>query len=254
MNKNLDPSWLPVLQTEFEQDYFRQLETFVDRSRQTTTVYPNEQQVFRAFQLTPFDKTKVVILGQDPYHDEGQAHGLAFSVQSGTAYPPSLRNIFQELVEDLGVESPVSGDLTRWAQQGVLLLNTVMTVEAHRAHSHQKQGWERFTDNVIERLGTRQQHTVFILWGKPAQTKARLIDSRQHTVIGSPHPSPLAAYRGFFGSRPFFSSQSGPRRQRTNDSGLVALNRRIHWWPISVGPGRCSTLDCLGVADIVFSM
>lgn len=203
MNKNLDRSWLPLLETEFRQEYFQQLERFVDRRRKETRVFPDEQHVFRALELTPFEATRVVILGQDPYHDLGQAHGLAFSVRPGMAAPPSLKNIFRELVDDLDIQPPQSGDLTPWARQGVLLLNTVLTVEAKCAHSHQKRGWERFTDRVIELLGQRDRHTVFLLWGKPAQTKERLIDADRHTIVRSPHPSPLAAYRGFFGSRPF---------------------------------------------------
>ena len=203
MKKELDSSWLTVLEDEFRQDYFMDLEKFVDESREATDVFPAEENVFRAFQLTGYEETRVVILGQDPYHDTGQAHGLAFSVQDETKLPPSLKNIFKELNSDLGVTSPTLGDLSSWARQGVLLLNTVLTVAAHQANSHQKRGWEKFTDRVIQCLGARSQHTVFVLWGKPAQSKQTLVDSAVHTVLTAPHPSPLSAHRGFFGSRPF---------------------------------------------------
>lgn len=203
MKKELDPSWLELLNDDFDQEYFRELESFVDDARAHATVFPSEENVFHAFRLTGYEQTRVVILGQDPYHDDDQAHGLAFSVTEGIRHPPSLRNIFNELHADLGVAVSASGDLSPWARQGILLLNTVLTVEAHQPNSHRNQGWETFTDRVIAALGSRSQHTVFILWGKPAQTKAKWIDENRHTVLRAPHPSPLSAHRGFFGSRPF---------------------------------------------------
>lgn len=203
MNKEIPSCWKSLLESEFEKDYFRELESFVDRARATSTVFPADDQVFNAFRLTPFSQVKAVILGQDPYHDQGQAHGLSFSVQAGVKHPPSLKNIFKELQADLGVAIPDSGNLQPWGERGVLLLNTVLTVEAHQANSHQKRGWEEFTNRVICLLGSRTEHCVFVLWGKPAQSKAKLIDADRHTLIQSPHPSPLSAHRGFHGSRPF---------------------------------------------------
>ncbi|MEC9091119.1 MAG: uracil-DNA glycosylase [Planctomycetota bacterium] len=222
MKKNMGPSWNARVGDEFQQDYFQELEAFVDQARQGTTVFPGEEDVFRAFQLTPLDQVKVVILGQDPYHDHGQAHGLSFSVLEGNRHPPSLRNIFKELANDLGFTPPRSGNLGQWAQQGVLLLNTVLTVEAHRPHSHQKRGWEVFTDKIISVIGGRNQHTVFVLWGRPAQTKEKLIDGTVHTVIKSPHPSPLSASRGFFGSKPFSRSN-----QALKENGQKPVNWRL---------------------------
>lgn len=220
MKKEIGGSWEPYLQHEFDQPYFQKLEQFVDHERQTKQVFPAEDNVFAAFRLTPFDMTKVVILGQDPYHDVGQAHGLSFSVLDGVKHPPSLRNIFKELAFDQGTPTPVSGNLSGWAEQGVLLLNTVLTVEAHQANSHQKKGWETFTDAVIRLLGSREQHTVFVLWGKPAEKKEILIDVEKHTVIKSPHPSPLSARRGFFESRPF---------SRTNQALIDRGQQPIDW-------------------------
>jgi uracil-DNA glycosylase len=166
-------------------------------------VLPAINNVFNAFNKTPLENIKVVILGQDPYHGENQAHGLAFSVPEGVSFPPSLRNIFQEYNNDLGYALPTSGDLTKWADEGVFLLNTVLTVRAGKAHSHKEQGWETFTDAVIKLISEKKDHVVFILWGKPAQSKAKLIDSSKHLILTSPHPSPLSSYRGFFGSKPF---------------------------------------------------
>ena len=189
----------PILKTES----FRNLGSFLETEYAEQTVFPPVDDLFSAFRLTPLDKVRIVILGQDPYHDDGQAHGLAFSVRPGIPFPPSLRNIFRELHDDIGCAVPASGALIPWAKQGVLLLNTVLTVRAHHAASHQKHGWEQFTDGVISYLSSRGKPLIFVLWGAPAQKKKSLIDTARHTVIESVHPSPLSAYRGFFGSRPF---------------------------------------------------
>lgn len=180
-----------------------QLKNEVDLEYQTNQVFPQYEQIFHAFKLTPLNQVRVVILGQDPYHDDGQAQGLAFSVPDGMKLPPSLRNIFQELANDLGVEPPLSGDLSHWATQGVLLLNTSLTVRAHQANSHKNIGWQPLTDLVIQRLNQQSQPIIFVLWGKPAQKKRVLITNPQHYILEAPHPSPLSAYRGFFGSKPF---------------------------------------------------
>ena len=199
----LPKSWC-CLQSEVEQPYFRELMQFVDEQRKTQTVLPPQEQVFAALDATPYEKVKVLVLGQDPYHDIGQAHGLCFSVLPGLKkLPPSLRNIYKELESDLGVVPPEHGYLMSWAEQGVLLLNTVLTVRAHEANSHRKRGWEVFTDSVIKAVSAKERPVVFVLWGKPAQKKKSLIDSDRHVVIESPHPSPLSAHRGFFGSKPF---------------------------------------------------
>lgn len=193
---------------------------FVDDARTATTVFPAEADVFNAFRYCSFSDTKVVVLGQDPYHGEGQAHGLSFSVQHDQKLPPSLKNIFKELHQDVGCEN-VTGDLTRWAKQGVLLLNTVLTVESGKAHSHKNRGWESFTDFVIELVGQRKEPVVFILWGKPAEKKKQFIASH-HCVIISPHPSPLSAYRGFFGSKPFSMTNSALK-----EFGLTAIDWQL---------------------------
>ena len=198
---DLPPCWKSALKDEFASSYFQELSEFVAAERSQYEVFPPEEDVFNAFRLTPLSKVRVVILGQDPYHDVGQAHGLCFSVQPGVKLPPSLRNIYKELESDLGHEPASHGCLTSWAEQGVLLLNTVLTVRAHEANSHQKKGWETFTDSVLK-IVNEQPSVVFVLWGKPAQKKRSLIDDR-HLVIESAHPSPLSARRGFFGSRPF---------------------------------------------------
>lgn len=198
------PSWTPIVKPLFQQDFMKRLSHFVQQERANAVVFPPADLVFNALRLTPFDEVKVVILGQDPYHNIGQAHGLSFSVPAGIPHPPSLRNIFAELVTDIpGFEVPVSGDLTRWAQQGVLLLNATLTVRAHEAGSHQRRGWEDFTDHIIREISQRLEHVVFILWGSYAQKKAQLVDSSKHLVLRSVHPSPLSVYRGFFGSKPF---------------------------------------------------
>jgi uracil-DNA glycosylase len=202
MHVALPPSWLAVLQTELEQPYFHQLSAFVDQERRRYDVYPPEEEVFAAFQMTPYEQVRVVLLGQDPYPGKGQAHGLAFSVRPGVPLPPSLRNIFIELHHDLGCKIPNNGCLIPWARQGVLLLNTVLTVRAGQPNSHRGKGWEKFTDAVIRALGQRPQPMVFLLWGSQAQKKVRLIDVQRCPVLKAGHPSPLSA-RHFFGSRPF---------------------------------------------------
>ncbi|MCX6074482.1 MAG: uracil-DNA glycosylase [Campylobacterales bacterium] len=201
--ESLDTSWRKVLKKEFSKVYFLELQNFLLNEEKNYTLFPHPHNVFNAFNLTPFENVKVVILGQDPYHGEGQSHGLAFSVQQGTKIPPSLQNIFKELVEDTGGETPQSGDLTHWAQQGVLLLNTLLTVRSAEPLSHQNRGWEQFTDAVIKTLSTQCEHLVFILWGAPAAKKTALIDGTKHLILKAPHPSPLSSYRGFFGSKPF---------------------------------------------------
>lgn len=203
MDVRIEESWKQRLQTEFDQSYFEQLTRFVHQEYATHTVYPPGKQIFAAFDSCPFEQVKVVILGQDPYHEPRQAHGLCFSVNDGIPFPPSLQNIFKEIESDLGIPVPASGDLTRWAQQGVLLLNTTLTVRAHQAASHQGKGWETFTDAVIHKLAEEREHLVFILWGSYAQRKGEFIDSRRHLVLKSPHPSPLSAHRGFFGNHHF---------------------------------------------------
>lgn len=208
INLQIDDSWNEHLLSEFKQPYFLKLISFLDFEFKTQSIYPPEHKIFNAFNLTPFHKLKVVILGQDPYHGEGQAHGLAFSVQDGVALPPSLRNIFQEYSSDLGYEIPINGNLTSWAKEGVFLLNTVLTVRANEAHSHKGMGWEVFTDSVIRLISEKKENVVFILWGNPAQQKAKFIDESKHLILKAPHPSPLSSYRGFFGSKPFSRTNS----------------------------------------------
>lgn len=199
----IETSWQEKLQQEFDEPYFEELIEFVRREYAQGTCYPPGNLIFNAFNLCPLSQVKVVLIGQDPYHEPGQAHGLCFSVNDGVPFPPSLRNIFQEIQADLGTPVPASGNLTRWAEQGVLLLNATLTVRAHAAASHQKHGWERFTDAVIRLVSAECEHVVFILWGSYAQSKAALIDSTKHCVLRSAHPSPLSAYRGFFGNHHF---------------------------------------------------
>lgn len=203
MNVRIEESWKRRLQDEFDKDYFVKLTDFVRSEYATTTVYPPGSQMFSAFDACPFDKVKVVILGQDPYHEPRQANGLCFSVNDGIMFPPSLQNIFKEIESDLGISIPKSGDLSRWASQGVLLLNATLTVRAHQAGSHQNRGWEQFTDAVIHRLAEEREHLVFILWGSYAQRKGDFIDRSKHLVLKSPHPSPLSAHRGFLGNKHF---------------------------------------------------
>ncbi|GGH02203.1 uracil-DNA glycosylase [Pedobacter zeae] len=205
MSAALEPGWLAVLEEEFEKDYMKSLKSFLlEEKNKGVTVYPKGADIFNALNTTPFDKVKVVILGQDPYHGAGQAHGLSFSVQRGVAVPPSLKNIYKELESDIeGFKSPNHGHLTHWAEQGVLLLNATLTVRASEAGSHQNRGWEIFTDEIIKALSQKREHIVFLLWGKYAQQKATLIDQKKHYVLTAAHPSPFSAYNGFFGSKHF---------------------------------------------------
>jgi uracil-DNA glycosylase len=201
---HIEDSWKKYLSDECQKPYFVDLRTKVrDAYEHEAGVFPSPRDVFRAFDLCPFDEVKVVILGQDPYHGKGQAHGLCFSVPNGVAVPPSLRNIYKELRDDVGKVIPMGGDLTHWATQGVLLLNATLTVLEGRAGSHQGLGWETFTDAVIKKISDEKEHVVFILWGRYAQSKSGLIDENKHCVLKAPHPSPLSAYAGFFGSKPF---------------------------------------------------
>ncbi|HYI63147.1 MAG TPA: uracil-DNA glycosylase [Acidimicrobiales bacterium] len=195
--------WNPVLKAELAKPYFAQLRTFVDQERRRHPVFPPAEDVFAALHLTPYSEVKVLILGQDPYHGPGQAHGLCFSVQPGVAIPPSLANIYAELESDLGIPAPDHGNLEAWARQGVLLLNATLTVRARQAASHQGKGWETFTDEVIRAVAAKEERVVFVLWGSSARRKKALVDASRHVVIESPHPSPLSAHRGFLGSRPF---------------------------------------------------
>lgn len=203
MNVRIDESWRQVLQPEFDKPYFEQLTSFVRDEYARTAIYPPAGQIFNAFDHCPFHKVKVVIIGQDPYHEPGQANGMCFSVAPGVPMPPSLVNIFKEIQTDLGKPLPADGDLTRWADQGVLLLNATLTVQAHYAGSHQRRGWEEFTDAVIRILSEQRDHLVFILWGAYAQKKGAVIDPTRHCVLRSAHPSPLSAYHGFFGNHHF---------------------------------------------------
>lgn len=208
MDVKIESGWKSQLKDEFEKPYFSDLSEFVRTEYKTQRIFPPGKLIFNAFDQCPFENLKVVIIGQDPYHGPGQAHGLCFSVNEGVPFPPSLRNIFKELKEDVGKDIPPSGDLTKWANQGVLLLNATLTVRAHQAGSHQKKGWEEFTDAAIEIASQQKEHLVFLLWGNYAISKKRLIDESKHLVLTSVHPSPLSASRGFFGNRHF---------SRTND-------------------------------------
>lgn len=208
-------SWKPILQAEFEQPYFKELSKFLTTEYERTTIFPPKQQVFSAFK-TDLNAVKVVIIGQDPYHGPGQAHGLAFSVRDGVQIPPSLQNIFKEIHNETGAEIPTSGNLQRWAEQGVLLLNNVLTVEAHHAGSHRAKGWETFTENIIKYLNENRPHLVFLLWGRDARNKAKLVDKSKHLVLESAHPSPLSAYNGFFGNNHF-----------------IKCNEQLEQWQIS---------------------
>lgn len=203
MDVRIEPTWKEQLSHEWEQDYFIRLTDFVRQRYSTTTVYPPAGKIFAAFDACPFDKVKVVILGQDPYHGVGQANGLCFSVSPGIELPPSLVNIFKEISTDLGKPMPTDGNLERWARQGVLLLNATLTVDAHNAGSHQGHGWEEFTDAAVRRLATEREGLVFMLWGSYAIRKGSFIDRNKHLVLTAPHPSPLSAYRGFFGCHHF---------------------------------------------------
>jgi uracil-DNA glycosylase len=205
MSAALEPGWLSVLEDEFEKQYMKNLKLFLLQEKEAgNTIFPKGADIFNAFNHTPFDQVKVVILGQDPYHGDGQAHGLSFSVKRGVKVPPSLKNMYKELETDIpGFVSPEHGELTQWADQGVLLLNATLTVRAHEPGSHQGKGWEAFTDQAISQLSSQKNGLVFLLWGRYAQNKSVLIDGKKHTVLKSAHPSPFSAYNGFFGSRPF---------------------------------------------------
>jgi uracil-DNA glycosylase len=200
---DLPAGWREVLAEELAQPYFRDLAAFVAGERKAHVVFPAEEDVYNALKYTPFNQVKVLLLGQDPYHDIGQAHGLCFSVRPGCKPPPSLVNVFRELENDVGIAIPKAGCLTKWAEQGVLMLNSVLTVRAHEPNSHRGRGWERFTDSIITRLSAQREKVVFVLWGGWAQKKLPLIDTKRHTILKSAHPSPLSARNGFFGSRPF---------------------------------------------------
>ncbi|MBB5618973.1 uracil-DNA glycosylase [Pedobacter cryoconitis] len=222
MSAALEPGWLKVLEPEFEKEYMKNLKAFLLQEKETgKTVYPKGADIFAAFNHTPFDQVEVVILGQDPYHGEGQAHGLSFSVQKGVATPPSLKNIYKELETDIeGFKTPNHGNLTQWADEGVLLLNASLTVRAHEPGSHQGKGWEAFTDQAISQLSDKKTGLVFLLWGKFAQQKAALIDEKKHTVLKSAHPSPFSAYTGFFGSKHF---------SKTNEILIAEGKKPINW-------------------------
>lgn len=213
-------NWQPILQGEIQKPYWDSLSHFIEQERKDFTVFPSEEKVLLALHATSYRDVKVVILGQDPYHGDGQAMGLSFSVPEGAKLPPSLVNIYKELENDLGVTPPESGNLIGWAEQGVLLLNSVLTVRAHQAASHQAQGWEQFTDAILTAVNNKNQHVVFVLWGGFAKKKKTLIDTSRHTVIESAHPSPLSAYSGFFGSKPF---------SRVNESLLLHDQTPIRW-------------------------
>jgi uracil-DNA glycosylase len=212
--------WEPILADEFNKPYYISLRQFLVNEYKTRVIYPDKNDIFSALRLSSYANTKVVILGQDPYHGPGQAHGLSFSVKPGVKTPPSLQNMYQELQTDLGCDIPNNGYLVKWAEQGVLLLNTVLTVRAESPNSHKGKGWELFTDRVIQALNEREQPVVFLLWGSHAGNKKSLIDADRHRIIRSPHPSPLSAYRGFFGSRPF---------SRTNQHLLELGSQPIDW-------------------------
>ena len=212
--------WNPLLRGEFETEYWKELQSYVARERQAYTVYPAYEDVFACLHLTAYADTKVMILGQDPYHGPNQAHGLCFSVQPGIAIPPSLANVYKELHEDLGIPIPDHGNLEPWARQGVLLLNTTLTVRAGQAASHQKHGWETFTDRVIQVVNEKDDPVVFILWGNSARRKRSLIGNSRHTILESTHPSPFSARNGFFGSRPF---------SRTNEALVAAGREPVEW-------------------------
>lgn len=220
MAVKIDPSWYEVLRPQFEAPYFAQLKEFLVAERQQYVCYPPGSKIFNAFDSTPFDKVKVVILGQDPYHEPGQAMGLCFSVPDGVLVPPSLVNIIKEINSDLGTQIPLThGDLSGWAEQGVLLLNATLTVRAHQAGSHQRHGWELFTDAAIRALSEKRNGLVFLLWGSYAISKAQFIDRSRHLVLTAPHPSPLSAYRGFFGCRHFSQCNAYLQQQ-----GLTPIN------------------------------
>lgn len=217
--KIADP-WKNILQPEFDKSYFKELTTFVKDEYKNHDCFPKQEDIFAAFNFCSLEDLKVVIIGQDPYHDKGQANGLCFSVQDGMKHPPSLKNIFKEIATDLNQEIPQSGNLERWAKQGVLLLNATLTVRAHEAGSHQKKGWETFTDAVIKQISKEKENVIYLLWGKFAESKIKLIDTETHSVFTAPHPSPLGAWRGWFGSKHF---------SKTNEVLKVLNKPTIKW-------------------------
>ena len=220
MEVTIEPGWKAILKDEFEKPYFKNLVEFVRKEYASTTCFPPGKQIFSAFNHTPFDEVKVVIIGQDPYHGQGQAHGLCFSVGKEVAMPPSLKNIFEEIRTDVGTAIPNNGNLQRWADQGVLLLNATLTVRAHQAGSHQNKGWEKFTDAVIEKLSTEREGLVFMLWGGPAKKKGAKVDSSKHLVLTTGHPSPLAANRGYWFGNKHFSKAN----EFLKEKGEVPIN------------------------------
>lgn len=220
MNVRIEESWKNILQEEFKQEYFKQLASFVKEEYQNHTVYPHPKRIFSALDLVPFEEVKVVIIGQDPYHGPNQANGLSFSVNDGVTIPPSLRNIYKEIEDDMGIKVPQSGNLERWARQGVLLLNATLTVRGQAPGSHQNKGWEQFTDAIIKALSDKRENIVFILWGSYAQKKGEIIDKNKHLVLESAHPSPFSAERGFFGNRHF---------SKTNTYLLMHGKEPVEW-------------------------
>ena len=218
----MEDSWKQRLMDEFSASYFAQLKEFLVEEKNRFKIFPPGSQIFNAFNFTPFDKVKVVIIGQDPYHGPGQAHGLCFSVPDGIQQPPSLQNIFKEISQDLGIPMPASGNLEKWAKQGVLLLNATLTVRARQAGSHQNRGWEQFTDSAIRKLSEEREHLVFLLWGNYAIAKRELIDESKHLILTSPHPSPFSANRGFFGNRHFSKTNNYLR-----EHGIQEIDWRV---------------------------
>ena len=222
INPEINSRWKESLHEEFNKDYFKRLKQFLLKEKQNLTIFPEGKNIFNAFNLTPFNKVKVVILGQDPYHGIGQAHGLSFSVPDGIKKPPSLKNIFKELTDDLQIPITETGNLTHWAKQGVLLLNATLTVRVKQAGSHQKQGWEEFTDSVIQKISDEKKDVIFLLWGRFAQDKEKLIDNKKHHILSAPHPSPFSAYSGFFGCRHFSKTNIILRKR-----GLTEIDWRL---------------------------
>ncbi len=218
--KNLDNTWLKILKPEFKADYFKELLEFLNQEKKTKTIYPKVNDIFNAFKTTPFDSIKVVIIGQDPYHGEGQAHGLCFSVNNGIKLPPSLKNIFKEMHTDLDCNIPENGNLIKWSKQGVLLLNSVLTVEKSKPGSHRNKGWEVFTDNIISKISDQHKNIIFLLWGNYAIEKEKLIDAKNHHILKAPHPSPFSAYQGFFGCKHF---------SKTNEILRKIGEKEIEW-------------------------
>lgn len=228
LKDHIPPSWKNILKNEFDKIYFRNLNSFLRKEFANFAVFPEKKNIFRAFHLTPFENVKTVILGQDPYHGKGQAHGLAFSVPKNIPHPPSLRNVFKELQSDTACIKPKSGDLSKWASEGVLLLNTVLTVREKSPNSHAGKGWEIFTDRVIESLNRKKERVVYILWGKKACEKTDLIKNPAHHIIKAPHPSPFSAYRGFFGSCPFSSANKALKEKNIAQINWTAVTAAVN--------------------------